>query len=170
MEINNIFGLPAHPLFVHAAVVLLPLAALGTLLVAMRPSWRRHYAPPVMVLAIVAVGSVGLAQGAGEKLEDRVVETEAVEEHTDQGESVLPWAIGVALAATAVAALPIIEPRIPKVSPKNLTLGLILAAVLTSAGSSWVLVSVAHSGAKASWADTPAAGLDQDDDDDDDDD
>ena len=157
MEISNIFGLPAHPIFVHAAVVLLPLAALGSILVAAKPRWRRHYAPLAMVLAIAAVGSVGLAQGSGEQLEDRVIETELVEAHTDAGESVLPWAIAVALVATATATLPIVESRLPKVSPRHLTLGLVLASVLVGAGSTWVVASVGHSGAKATWEDTPAA-------------
>jgi hypothetical protein len=31
VEIEELFGLPAHPLVVHAAVVLLPLAAITTL-------------------------------------------------------------------------------------------------------------------------------------------
>ena len=30
MEIQSLFGLPAHPLIAHAAIVLLPLAAIGT--------------------------------------------------------------------------------------------------------------------------------------------
>ena len=36
-------GLPVHPLVVHAVVVLLPLAALGTIALAVRPAWRRPY-------------------------------------------------------------------------------------------------------------------------------
>ena len=35
-------GIPAHPLVVHAVVVLLPLAAAGTLLVVARPLWRQQ--------------------------------------------------------------------------------------------------------------------------------
>ncbi len=42
MEINSLFGLPAHPLVVHAAVVLLPLAAIATILTAAIPASRRH--------------------------------------------------------------------------------------------------------------------------------
>ncbi len=170
MEINNIFGLPAHPIFVHAAVVLLPLAALGSILVAAKPGWRKYYAPLVMAIAIAAVGSVGLAQGSGEKLEDRIVETKLVEAHTDAGESVLPWAFAVALVATATASLPLVQRRLPKISPRNLTLGLVFASVVVGAGSTWVVASVGHSGAKATWEDTPAASLQENGDDDDDDD
>jgi hypothetical protein len=33
VEITSIFGLPAHPLFVHVPIVLVPLASLGAVLV-----------------------------------------------------------------------------------------------------------------------------------------
>ena len=95
MEIDTLFGLPAHPLVVHAAVILLPLAAVGLLLVAAIPRARRLSAPIVLGTALAATVAVGLAQQSGEALEDRVTETELVEEHAEQGESVLPWAIAV---------------------------------------------------------------------------
>ena len=49
MSIDNLFGLPAHPLVVHAAVVLLPMAAIATVVVAAVPRWRRPYAPLAFV-------------------------------------------------------------------------------------------------------------------------
>jgi hypothetical protein len=51
-------GLPAHPLIIHAVVVLIPLAALGAVAVAIRPRWNRAYAP------LVALGAVGAALAA----------------------------------------------------------------------------------------------------------
>ena len=41
---DSIAGLPLHPLIVHAAVVLLPLSALGVLLVVVFPRLRAGYA------------------------------------------------------------------------------------------------------------------------------
>ena len=76
MEIDTLFGLPAHPLVVHAAVILLPLAAVGLLLVAAIPRARRLSAPIVLGIALAATVAVGLAQQSGEALEDRVPETE----------------------------------------------------------------------------------------------
>ena len=77
MELDQLWGLPAHPLVVHAAVVLLPLAAITTLLCAAVPRARRHYAPVALGLALVATLAVGLAQGSGEELEEQVDESEA---------------------------------------------------------------------------------------------
>lgn len=118
MEINDLFGLPAHPLLVHAAVVLLPLAAIATLIVALIPRARRHYAPLALAIALAALASVALAQGSGEALEERVTETELVEAHADQGESVLPWAIATTLvAAAATAAATASQTSTPAPSP-----------------------------------------------------
>lgn len=53
---DTLNGLPAHPLVVHAVVVLFPLAILGTLLIAIRPRWRVRYGP--LVVAATSVASV----------------------------------------------------------------------------------------------------------------
>ncbi|GAA4243047.1 DUF2231 domain-containing protein [Dactylosporangium darangshiense] len=37
--LDKINGLPVHPLVVHAAVALLPLAAIGVIAIAVRPAW-----------------------------------------------------------------------------------------------------------------------------------
>jgi hypothetical protein len=84
MELNDLFGIPAHPLVVHAAVVLLPIAAIGTVIVAAVPQARRHYAPVVFGVALLATIAVGLAQQSGESLEQRVTENALVEEHTER--------------------------------------------------------------------------------------
>lgn len=39
----TLFGLPLHPLVVHAAVVLLPLAALGAIVIAVSERARKRY-------------------------------------------------------------------------------------------------------------------------------
>ena len=156
MEIEELFGLPAHPLVVHAAVVLLPLAAIATLVCAAVPRARRHYAPVALGVALVATLAVGLAQGSGEELEDDVDETELVEEHTEQGERVLPWAIGVALVAAGVTAIPAVTRRRPTVPARTVTAALVAVSLLAGAGATWTVVEVGHSGAKATWDDVGA--------------
>lgn len=151
MEIEELFGLPAHPLVVHAAVVLLPLAAVATVVCAAVPRARRAYAPVALGLALVATVAVGLAQGSGEGLEEKVDETELVEEHTEQGESVLPWAIAVTVAAAAVTAAPALERRRPTLSGRTVTAVLVSLALVAGAGATWTVVEVGHSGAKATW-------------------
>ena len=152
MEISELFGLPAHPLFVHAAVVLLPLAAIATLLVAVVPRLRR-YAGAALVLAIVALVFVGLAQGSGEELEEHVEETPLVEEHAGEGERVLPWAIGLVVVSGIVVALPRLEARFPNASSPPATAVLVVVTLVASVGAMWSVIEVGHSGAKATWND-----------------
>lgn len=61
-------GLPAHPLIIHAVVVLIPLAALGAVAVAARASWNRPYAPLVAAGALIGAISATLAKFAGDEL------------------------------------------------------------------------------------------------------
>lgn len=156
MELESLFGLPAHPLVVHAAVVLLPLGAVATMLIAALPRARRHYALPVFALVLAATIAVGLAQGSGEALEESVDETRLVEEHAEQGESVLPWAIGLTVVAAGVVAARPLHRRYPSLSAERVTAVLVVTAVLAGGGATWTVVDVGHSGAKATWDDLPA--------------
>jgi len=65
-------GLPIHPLVVHAVVVLLPLAILGTVAIAVRPAWRTAYGPLVLGCAAVATALIPVATSSGEALEKHV--------------------------------------------------------------------------------------------------
>lgn len=82
MEIKTLFGLPAHPLVVHAAVVLLPLAAILTIVVAVWPKARRPYGAVAVGMALVSTIAVALASGSGEQLEEQVKETALVRAHS----------------------------------------------------------------------------------------
>ena len=59
-DLVTIFGIPAHPLLVHAVVVLLPLAAVCAAALAVRPSWRQRYAWPAELdlMASVHLGQI----------------------------------------------------------------------------------------------------------------
>jgi len=90
----TIGGLPAHPLIVHAVVVLLPLAAVGTLAVAARPTWRRNLGVPVFLIALVGVVAVPLAVQTGEQLQGLLGGGgPLVEVHEQRADHLLPYAI-----------------------------------------------------------------------------
>ena len=158
MEVSELFGLPAHPLVVHAAVVLLPLAAITTFVCAAVPRARRPYAPVALGLALLATVAVGLAQGSGEELEEQVDETPLVEEHTEHGELVLPWAIAVTVVSAAVVAIPALERRRPGIGGTAATTAVAVVALVVGAGALWTVIDVGHSGAKATWEDVSSEG------------
>ncbi len=105
MEIDQLFDLPAHPLLVHVPIVMVPLALLAAL-VALVPIARRPAALAAAAFALAGgVGAV-LAVGAGEKLQDRVRETDQIEDHTERGEAVeLPAIVFAVLAVGGAAAV-----------------------------------------------------------------
>jgi hypothetical protein len=62
-------GLPAHPLFVHVPVVLIPISVLGALAFIARPAWFSRYGIALSVVSIVAMASIFPAMQAGAALE-----------------------------------------------------------------------------------------------------
>lgn len=104
--LTAIGGLPLHPLVVHAVVVLVPLATLGALLVAARPSWARPYGPLVAAAAVGAAVAAVVAQQAGEALEMTLRASgdplEGIEEHGR-------WGLYVVNAGLAFAALAVVS-------------------------------------------------------------
>ncbi|MEU5384814.1 DUF2231 domain-containing protein [Kitasatospora cineracea] len=95
-------GIPAHPLWVHAVVVLVPLSALLLVLCAGWPAVMRRAGIVLPLLAGAALVSVPLATQAGEWLQERVAETAAVERRTEVGDGLLPWSLGVFVLAVAL--------------------------------------------------------------------
>jgi len=77
-------GLPLHPLLVHGAVVLVPLVAIGALVMSYLPSFSRRHGKIILGMAVVAQISVFLAKISGEAFED--ILNKSVEKHAELGE------------------------------------------------------------------------------------
>jgi hypothetical protein len=115
----TIAGIPAHPLVVHAVVVLLPLAAVGTLVVAARPVWRRQLGIWVLLLAFAGVAAVPVATQTGEQLEHVLGTNPLIKIHEQRaGTLLIPALIFLVLLAATVfvgrrfdAAAPVDGPR-----------------------------------------------------------
>jgi uncharacterized membrane protein len=69
---DTIAGLPVHPLVVHFAVVLLPLAALGVIATIFRPHLQKNYLALSAVGVFVGTGATFVAKESGEALAERV--------------------------------------------------------------------------------------------------
>ncbi len=69
IRITRIYAnLPAHPLFVHVPVVLIPVSVLGALICAAQPRWLERYGIPLSLCAIAAMSSIFPAMQAGAAL------------------------------------------------------------------------------------------------------
>ena len=171
MEINNLFGLPAHPLLVHAPIVLVPLCFIAAIFMAIKPEWRRRFGIPTAVLAVVSAISVQLAIGSGEELEHRVRESNLIEKHSQIAENARPFVFLFALALVGIAVWDFVQRRkatqagsdvdtaeagTSAAKASKLVSVAMVVTVLLGAASTYMIVQTGHSGAKATWHDTPA--------------
>ncbi|MBO1269312.1 DUF2231 domain-containing protein [Arthrobacter cavernae] len=88
-------GLPLHVLLVHGTVVIIPVAALCTVLSILWPAARRRLGIVTVLIALAALLMVPITQAAGEWLLLRIDQTPAVSAHVTLGRALLPWVIGV---------------------------------------------------------------------------
>jgi uncharacterized membrane protein len=102
----TIAGLPLHPLVVHAAVVLVTLAALLSIGLAVLPRWRWLLRWPTAVAAVACVGLAFLATTSGEALEKSRPELrQLVREHSQRGDLLANLTIVLAVVVVAAAYL-----------------------------------------------------------------
>lgn len=168
---NSIFGIPAHPLFVHIPVVLIPLAAFGVVVMVIRPTWWERY--KWATLAVSGAGMLGAiaAASSGEGLEDAVradSNRELLRDHVGAGETARTVSIVFfAVLFVAVVVLPWWTNRQAQQanassvggnaasagSPRWLRTAVSLVLVVTALGASWSVYDAGHSGAKSVWSD-----------------
>lgn len=161
--LDQIQGLPAHPLVVHLPVVLIPLTLLLALVAVAWPARRRVLSLVVLIGAAASMLGAQAAVMSGGWLEEQVRETSVVEQHAELGEGARTFAILMFLAAVAFFArewrdrLPGGERLRRALAPRGvavaLSVVLLASAVLTTV---WV-VRAGHMGAKAAWSDLPAS-------------
>lgn len=139
-----LLGLPAHPLLVHFAVVILPLAALGLVGLVLVPSWRVRYATLTLLGLFVGLGAAVLARQSGEALATHLGRPL---EHARLG-NVLPAAAFVLFLVGGYWLLMVRHDR-PQTGFQRAT-GWV-AAVL-AIGVTVLTTVVGHTGAQAAWA------------------
>ncbi|OIK00783.1 hypothetical protein BIV25_06505 [Streptomyces sp. MUSC 14] len=153
-------GLPAHVLFVHVVVVLIPLTALALVTAALWPRAARRLGMVLPLVALVALVSVPLTTHAGEWLERHVDSDPLVRRHTELGDGLLPWALGLFVLAAVVwwaGRRTEAEPRQGggalrwSALPVRIVLGVLSLAV--AVGAVVDVYRIGDSGAKAAWHD-----------------
>ncbi|WP_411152703.1 DUF2231 domain-containing protein [Streptomyces sp. A30] len=158
-------GIPAHVLFVHVVVVLVPLTALCLILCAVRPSLMRRFGLALPILALVSLVSVPLTTNAGEWLEQHVDSNALVRKHAELGDQLLPWAVALFLLATAVwwtyrraaARTPdAMAPTDRAAATVHLPLRVTASALslIIGVGAGIQIYRIGDSGAKAAWHDS----------------
>lgn len=140
-------GLPIHELVLHATVVLVPLMAVLTVLVAARPRLRAAYAWWVLGADVAMVVLVFVTIQSGKQFEQRLPASALVLKHAQLGRQLIWFVVALAVAALVVA-LSTRRGRPPALA------GTVLSAVAAVLVLVWV-VRTGHAGAQAAWHGLP---------------
>lgn len=143
---GSVAGLPLHPLVIHAAIVLIPLAAISALVMSYLPSFSRRYGKVTLVIAIVAQASLFLAKVTGEAFQE--ILDKDVGNHAELGE-IAPF-ITLPMVALIYLRWRLDRSGATVGSPwvRRLTS---VALVVASLASIVIVVLVGHSGAESVW-------------------
>ncbi|WP_043058925.1 DUF2231 domain-containing protein [Enteractinococcus helveticum] len=155
---TEFFGLPLHPLLVHAVVVLVPLTVIALLLAQFWPRARRRLGGVVPISALGVAALVPVTMAAGKSLADIIGPLPAVLKHERYAQMLLPWSIGLAVVAViqwiwfrwSKAALHQAE-RFRTATTAGVLLT--VAVVVVSLGNLTVVILTGHSGSRAVWGD-----------------
>jgi hypothetical protein len=171
-------GLPLHPLVVHAVVVLVPAAVIGSMLVAVWPAARQRWGWPVVALTALAAISVPLATSTGEGLEHDLPRTPAIAAHAELGDQLLVFVGPLLVEVLGLVVLdhlrrrgnekPLASARAdgpgtmgqPRLHDSRARAAVMVLAVLTvvlAAVSAVQVVRIGDSGARAAWGEVQYA-------------
>jgi cytochrome b involved in lipid metabolism len=146
-----VFGIPAHPLLVHAVVVLLPLSAIGMIAMVLIPPFRGNVQKYFVAgTLVVATGSAYLAKESGQTLN---MTTGVSEYHQEWGSRTFY----AALVLVVLSAIWFWLDTKPKSVYKLIT-GVLVVLVSLAAITATVLAG--HSGAQSVWEEAPSTPID----------
>jgi hypothetical protein len=154
VQIEEAFGLPAHPLIIHVPVVFIPILGLAVLAGMFNFRWFERYGVLIAAFGVISLAATLLAVGAGEafreELEARepgLIDDPTMHDHADAGITVR--LAMVILTATLVGLLS--AHRLPKAA----RIVLRVLAALFALTALVMVIRTGHLGATLAWDDEP---------------
>jgi uncharacterized membrane protein len=143
----KIFGLPTHILVIHLVVVGIPVAALATIAMAVRPSWRTgRIGTAIVAVDVLAVVGTYLARLTGleffHKQKNGIAQLPQVIAHKNLGLTLIWYVLGILAAA-------ILLMLAEKYERPPLTTVFAVVAVVVAVAATVQLVRVGDAGARA---------------------
>jgi hypothetical protein len=161
MGFTTINGLPAHPLFVHLVVVMVPLSALLLVACVLWPAAQRRLGIITPLTAFATLVAVPLTTQSGGWLEHHTQRDPLVRLHAHLGDQMLVWSLATALLSAvwwgmhSDRVLNRVKSRISKIdrvaANKTVTVAVAVIAIAVSLGSLVQMYRIGDSGAKAVW-------------------
>ena len=164
IRITTVYGgLPAHPLFVHVPVVLIPSTVVAALVLAVRRDWLARYGIALALVSILAMSSIFLTMQAGAALRAALhLQGQAAKLISEHAQAAHILAI-VYVLFTAVLIVTFAAQRISGGMPTGLAMldkllsskaavaTLRVLLVLLSIGAGYMVFRTGDLGAKAVW-------------------
>ena len=166
-----VFGLPVHPLVVHATVVIVPWTALVLLLAVLVPRFRVWAGWMPLGLAVLSPLLALSSTASGENLQRRLGSSRLLAEHAALGEMLIWWCLGMLVVAVALMVLTRRRGAdqtataaggpghdAPRGPTKGWMIALVVAGATVSVGSLVQVALIGHSGAESAWGGVVPAG------------
>jgi uncharacterized membrane protein len=151
---DQISGLPVHVLVLHAAVVFVPLLALGAIVYGVVPRWRPRTGWAVLLLSIITPVTCFVTRQSGVQFYQRIFPRssprgkEMLNEHMHFG-TLTFWFV-LALGIVTLVSV-ILTNRRSASLPRAADLGLAVVMVALDAISSYYVFRTGDSGAHVAW-------------------
>jgi hypothetical protein len=153
---STVQGLPAHILLVHFIVVLVPATALLAVVSALWPTVRRHVIWLVVLLAVAVAAVTPVTTEAGEWLEHRINQTDALRAHTELGDT-MPYFSVALLVAVALLLWIHLRERRGRPASKAIAVAVIAVVLAASVAATVQVYRIGDSGSRSAWSDEGAA-------------
>ena len=151
-------GLPVHVLIVHFVVVLMPLAVLGSIVIALWPAARERFGWLVVAVAAVATILVPIATKSGENLSHRMPASPAVDHHQSLANLMIYFAIPLLVFVAALMVVHEVNKRRELPWAKLTTVAVAVLTIGFAVAAGIHVYRVGDAGARAAWSgvkDTP---------------
>lgn len=150
---DQVGGLPVHALVVHAAVVFVPLLALGAVVYALVARWRAKIGWAVIALAVIAPLCTLVSRLSGQKLYERQQgikgpARELLDAHMGYGTRTFLFTLALGVVTLVMVLLTL---RKSGPLPRVASLALAVLVVALAAISSYYVYKTGDSGAHVVW-------------------
>ncbi|WP_093619654.1 DUF2231 domain-containing protein [Actinoplanes philippinensis] len=156
MVLDQVNGLPVHVLVLHAAVIFVPLLALGAIVYGFVAAWRPKIGWAVALLAVVAPIAALITKLSGTEFYNRLLSEGRVsppgkvilDNHMEYGTITLFLALALGVLSLILVVL---TARNPRALPKIADLAFAVVLLVLGGVSVWYLYQTGDSGANAVW-------------------
>ncbi|MEO6712538.1 MAG: DUF2231 domain-containing protein [Mycobacteriales bacterium] len=157
--LDEMFGIPAHPLLAHLPLILVPLAAITSVVAVGFQRHRKRLAWAAAGVMALALASVQVANASGESLERRVEDSDLLRNHISTGNTLRIFSVLLFVFLLVLAVLPQSSWTPQRAQRRRAAVaGVSLVVVILSIVCLVVVVRVGHSGTKSVWDGIPAPG------------